>query len=58
MVANCVDTCLVLAGPSGCGKTALVHALSELQHQELMVVHLGEQIDSKVICFSSNTILG
>lgn len=39
---------MLLEGPSGSGKTTLVSTLAELQQQELMVVYLGEQIDSKV----------
>lgn len=50
MVVESVDTCVILEGPSGCGKTMLVQTLAGIvQHKpNLMVVHLGEQIDGKV----------
>ncbi|XP_064402600.1 midasin-like isoform X2 [Halichondria panicea] len=49
VVVESADSCVVLEGPSGCGKTTLIQALAQLQQHELMVVHLGEQIDSKVL---------
>ncbi len=51
VVVESVDSCVVVEGPSGCGQTTLVQALAQLQQHELMVVHLGEQIDSKVSRF-------
>ena len=50
LVVESVDTCVILEGPSGCGKTMLVQTLAGVVQStpELMVVHLGEQIDGKV----------
>ena len=42
--------CVLVEGVGGCGKTSLVRMLSErrAQSRELVVLHIGEQIDSKV----------
>ena len=44
--------CVLVEGVGGCGKTSLVKMLSErwaaAQRRELVVLHMGEQIDSKV----------
>ena len=42
--------CVLLEGESECGKSSLLHLLAKLHKKEesMIVVHLGEQIDSKV----------
>ena len=44
--------CVLVQGPSGCGKSCLLQEYATLcgrtDGDTLMVVHLGEQIDSKV----------
>ena len=47
---------VVVQGPSGCGKTSLLRDYLSLRGRtvgdSVMVVHLGEQIDSKVSYFT------
>ena len=54
LLVRCVDCCVVLEGPTGCGKTILVETLASIQCHDLMVVHLGEQIDAKVSCLHAH----
>ena len=46
--------CVVVQGPSGSGKSSLLREYAAIRDridgETLMVVHLGEQIDSKVRC--------
>ena len=51
-LAECTDVCVVVEGPIGCGKTTLVQTYAESRGyhygDNLVVIHLGEQTDSKV----------
>ena len=45
-------TCVLVEGPSGCGKTSLLKELAlscgKWSGENLLYLHLGEQIDGKV----------
>ena len=51
-LTECTDVCVMVEGPIGCGKTTMVLTYAESQGyhygDNLVIIHLGEQIDSKV----------
>ena len=53
--------CVVVQGPGGCGKTSLLKEYVSLCGRTIgdsvMMVHLGEQIDSKVLTCGDVTVL-
>ena len=52
VVEGSSSVCVLVQGPSGCGKTSLLREYAGIcghsEEESLVVVHLGEQIDSKV----------
>lgn len=49
LLMECSGTSIIVTGCSGCGKSTLVKAFARhFDDNRLLVIHLGEQIDSKV----------
>jgi midasin len=52
-LTECTDVCVMVEGPIGCGKTTMVLTYAESQGyhygDNLVIIHLGEQIDSKML---------
>lgn len=50
IINNFVSGCVLLEGESGCGKSLLLQILAKRfsKDNDIIIIHLGEQVDSKV----------